>query len=822
MSDSLLQDLRYAFRTLRRSPGFAAIAILTIAMGIGANTAIFSVVQAVLLRPLPYADPAALVYVRGALSNRAVFNWPISPRILLDMRERSSLVGSFGGLNSGRGTLIDREGRPTQIEFGRITPNLFSLLGVRPALGRDFTAEDATPIAADADPNSQPTAAVMLSDRIWRTRFGADPEIVGSFIDFLGGELEVIGVMPPGFEILIPADSRFSTNLDAWLTPRLDLVNADRRGAMFEVIARMRPGVTGAQVQGEMDAVVAFIHEINEASRGAGYDLRVTPMQTDITAEIRPLVLALLGAVGFVMLIACANVSNLLMVRASTRAGEIAIRSAVGGSRGRLFRQLLTESLMLAASGAVVGVLLARMGIRWLLALGPPEFPRMESVGIDATVLLFTLALSLVAAVVFGTVPALHASRAEIADVLKYRGRSAALAGRALFRNGVLVTEVALSLVLLIGAGLMIRSFVGLQRAEPGFETNRALTFELQLQGPDYPQGRRIAFVDELRERLTALPGVEAVTAGIALPLHGAGALGRYGTEKALEDDALYGQANYRTVYLDYFRTLGTPLLEGRVFEPADFGGEGAQVVVVDEILARRTWANDSAVGKTLVIRRGPEPELMEVIGVVRHQRSQSPALDSKETVYFNARNDGDPRTQQWFLRTGVDPASLGDQVRAAVAAIDPALPVSNLRTMQSVVNEVMSPTRFALVLIAVFAALAAVLASIGLYSVLAYVVRQRTAEIGLRMVFGARPGDVLSLLLHQAMVPTFAGIALGLVAAFWLTRFMSSLLVEVAPTDPATFVTVALLFIGIAALASAVPVRRATRIDPIESLRGE
>ena len=823
MLDTLLQDLRYAARSLRKSPGFTAVAVLTIGLGIGANTAIFSVLQAVLLRPLPYTESDKLVYVRGELRNRDVFNWPISQRILLDMRERSTLVESLAGIITGSNTLIGGEGDPVQVGFAAITPNLFSVLGVRPEIGRDFTAEDAAPLGDDTDPDTVPPAAIILSHHLWENRFGSDPEVIGRSAQLGGGTVEIVGVMPQDFKLFLPPDSMFSHDIEVWLAQRFDLVNADRRQATFEVIGRLAGTTTVAQAQAEMDAVVAFIHEISESSRVAGYNLRVVPMQQDITAQVRPIVLALVGAVGFVLLIACANVSNLLVVRASARGGEIAVRSALGASRTRLMRQLLTESSALALLGAGVGLLLARVGIDGLMALGPPEFPRMETVSIDATALLFTLVVSLLAAVVFGTLPALQASRGTLAEILKDRGRSSALAGTGMiFRNGIVVVEVALSVVLLIGAGLMLRSFVQLQRADPGFDSENALTFELQLMGSQYGRQRRITFVAELRERLAGLPGVEAVSAANALPLHGATALGRYGTEEALDDDALYGQADYRYVQLDYFATMGTRLFAGRVFNEADFAGEGASVVVVDKLVAERLWPGESAVGKTLIIRMGPEPERMEVIGVVEHQRAESPAIDSKETVIFNARRVEDPNTLQWIVRTGIDAAGLAGPVRAEVAAMDKSLPVSNLRTMADAVDEAMAPTRFGLVAIAVFASLALALALVGLYSVLAFVVRQRTAEIGLRMAFGAQPRSILSLVVRQAMVPTVAGIAAGVLGAFWLTRFMSSLLVGVEPTDPATFVATSVVFVGVAILASLVPALRAMRVDPAEALRKE
>jgi len=825
MIDAILQDLRYALRTLGKARAFSVVAVLTLGLGIGANTAIFSVVNAVLLRPLPFDQADQLVFVRGELRARDVFNWPISPRILLDMRERATLIDSFAGIATASGTMVAGEGEPVQLQQGLVTPNLFGVLHVAPVRGRDFTDDDAAPIPDGTDPTNVPPSAAILSHRLWQTRFSGDPAIVGRTIEFNGNDVEVIGIMPAGFKLLLAPDAYASADVDVWLAPRLDLVNFDRRQAMFDVVGRLADGVTVAQAQSEMDALAEWEREINEASAGAGYGLRVVPMQREITANVQPVVLALLGAVGFVLLIACANVSNLLLVRASARDGEIAVRAALGGSRARLMRQFLTESVVLAALGAVVGLVVARLGINGLLALGPQDFPRLEGVGIDGVVLAVTATVSLAAALVFGSVPALQASRVHISDVLKDRGRSATLSGKSLFRNGIVVVEVAMSVVLLIGAGLMLRSFVALQRAEPGFVAQGALTFELQLVGAEYGRERRVAFVQELRQRLGGLPGVEVVSAGLRLPLQGAGQRGRYGTEAALEDDALYGQADYRIVQLDYFRAMGTRLLAGRAFEPEDFAGDGAKVVVVDELVAARLWPGESAVGKTLIIRRGPDPEPMRIIGVVEHERSESLSVDSKETVYFGARDYGDPRTMQWVVRTrGGDDASaaLAEPVRAEIAAMDASLPVTGLRTMTDVADQAMAPTRFAMLLIGVFAGFALLLATVGLYSVLAHVVRQRTGEIGLRMALGARPGSILGLVVRQGLGPSLTGIGVGVLAALWLTRFMSRLLVDVAPTDAATFAGTAVLFLAIAVLASLLPAWRATRVDPVQALSSE
>jgi putative ABC transport system permease protein len=443
----------------------------------------------------------------------------------------------------------------------------------------------------------------------------------------------------------------------------------------------------------------------------------------------------------------------------------------------------------------------------------------METVSIDATVLLFALAATVGAALLFGLLPAMRAGRSDVAEVLKEGGRTSALGRTGSLRAGVVTAEVALSVVLLIGAGLMIRSFVALQRSDPGFDTGSALTFNVQL--PGYNRERRRVFMDELRGRLAALPGVEDVSAATMAPLVGASPSGRYGTREALTDEALYGQATYRFVYPDYFKTMGTKVLDGRAFDPSDFAGDGAATAIIDEIVAKRLWPNESPVGRTLVIRRAPEPEMVQVVGVVQHERSESPAFDSQEAVYFNARWAGDPGNTDWILRTAaVAPTSLAPAVRAAVREMDPHVLVADVKSMQQVVADVMAPTRFALVIIGIFAIIALGLASIGVYGVLSYVVRERRAEIGMRMVLGAPRPTILRMVIRQGLAPTASGIVLGLLGAFWLTRFMTSLLVHVQPVDPVTFIGMAVLFALIGLIASVVPARRAARVHPMEALR--
>jgi putative ABC transport system permease protein len=825
--DALLRDVRYALRGLLRSPAFTIIAIVTIGLGIGANTAIFSVVQSVLLRPLPYDQPDQLTLVWGELESRNLKNFPLAPPTLRDLREQTTLFQGFAGVITFQQPLTEGDGDPEQVWVGGVTANIFSLLGVAPMLGRDFRPEDEEPIgqAAQADPNAIPPAAVILSHGLWQRRFGGDPNVVGNTYEIAGNRAEIVGVMPADFRLLMPLNTGVSSEIELWTALRINVENwPSRNNVLWAGIGRLKRGVSVEQGRAETDAVATRIREEDQLHETGGFKLELISMHADLTEEVRPVVLALLGAVAFVLLIACANVANLLLVRASSREREIAIRSALGGSRARLIRQLLVESSVMAIGGGVLGLVLAFGGIELLLTLRPANLPRIDTVGIDAGVLGFTLLASFVAAIVFGTIPAIQASKPDLTDSLKDRGRSSSLSQQRLFRNGVVVVEVALSVVLLIGAGLLVRSFVELQRVNPGFDPQNVLTFKVNIPGARLPTPEeQTNFAMQLQERLASIPGVESVSAGTPLPLQ-SGALfaGRYGLEEALTDESKYGQADYRIVLPGYLETMRTRLLAGRNFTRADFA-DSSMVVMVDEVLARKLWPDKSPVGERMLIRITTlDPQFVEVIGVVEHQRSQSLAVEGRETVYFTDRYAGGIGTQSYVMRSSVNPTSLTAQVRSEIRAVDPLLPVDDVRTMDEYMADAMAGNRFALVLIGIFGVTALVLASVGLYGVLAYVVRQRTPEIGVRMAFGAEADNILKLIVGQGAVLTLVGLVVGLIAAFWLTRFMTSMLVGVAPTDPLTFVAIAALFSGVALLAAYVPARRATLVDPVVALREE
>ncbi|MEQ8329249.1 MAG: ABC transporter permease [Longimicrobiales bacterium] len=819
--DSVMNDLRYALRTLTKNPGFTVVAVVTIGLGIGANTAIFSVVRAVLMGPLPYADAERLVMVHGAMRTRGVTEFPMSPPDYRDIRDQSTVLEDAAAVFTFAQSLTG-DGAPVQVQMGLVTHNFFDLLGVAPALGREFGPDDDRPNEQGiqpGQPGALPSVAV-LSHALWQQRFGGDPQALGRTIDVGGVSAEVVGVMPPAFELLMPPGAALARDVEVWLAGRLDYDNAPRNNVFLRVVGRLRPDATLEQAQAELDRIASGLAAENEAMAAAGFAIDVEPLAAGITADVRPVLLALFGAVGFVLLIACANVANLLLVRASARERELAVRAALGGSRVQLIRQMLLESGLLALAGAAVGVALAALGIEALLAMVPAELPRVDQVGIDGVVLGFTFAAAVGAALVFGVVPAVQASRVELADALKDRGQASTRGSTRTIRNAVVVGEVALSTVLLIGAGLMLRSFVALSSVDPGYDAEEVLTFDVSLPFGRYPSaGERDRVMTELRRRMAAVPGVEAVSAVFPLPLDDDIMNGRYGLEDALSDPSAFRQAAYRTVRPGYFEAMGTPVLEGRTFTEADHA-DSTLVVVVDELLAQKLWPGESAVGKRMLIRAiTPEPEWVEVVGVVQHQRSETLAADGMEQVFFTDRYFGG-FASAWVVRAGLDAALLAPALRGAVDAVDPDLPLASFRRLQSDVDRAMGPTTFALTLIGLFGVIALVLASVGLYGVLAYVVRQRSAEIGVRMAFGAQAESILALVVRQGLGLAGAGLVLGLVVAVPLSGVLEAMLVGVAPTDAVTFVGISAVFAVVALLACWIPARRATRVDPVQALR--
>ena len=837
---ALQKDLIFAVRTLLKSPVFALTSIITLALGIGATTAIFSVVRGVLLEPLPYPHANRLVHVCHDLQARNVRDFPFAPGDFYDLREQVTLFEEIAGIQTFRPIIPGVNGeQPEQIAVATVTPNTLRLLGGRITIGRDFVDADGTPLPpppqqlapaagvpppaqAAAPPPPPPPQAAILGRDFWQRRFGGDPAIVNTVIQFTdpGPRWLIVGIAEP-LELLYPPDQNVDRQPDAWLAMRQNFATGSRVNVNMRVIARLKPGVRLAEAQGQVDALTRDLRTRFPIKETAGFSLRLEPLASDLVADVQPTILALMGAVLFVLLIACANVANLLLVRGIARERELAVRAALGGTRGRLIRQMLTESLVLSIAGAAVGMVLAMTSVRLLKANGPENVPRLQDVAIDPVVLGFTAICAVGAALLFGLVPALRSSRPDVHEVLKRGGRSAAVQSSHWLQRLVVVAEVALSFVLLVATGLMIRSFVALQRADPGYNPNGLLTFQIANLGPQ--QDARRALIRDLHARFAAIPGVSDVTAAGPFPLDRESALARYGTQAALADPSKFQQAFVHTVQPGYFAAMGTPVIEGRAFIDED-NQPAARVVVIDHVLARKTWPGEPAVGRKILMRLiTPEPEPFEVIGVVKHQRHVSLAADGREAIFVPDAYLGFGAADRWAVRTTAsDPMSVAPRVRAIVAELNPRAYVMEMQPMAFYIERANAPTRFVLALISAFGVVAVVLAVVGLYGVLSSHMRQRTGEIGVRLAFGAEQSRVFKMLVGSGVTLGAIGIAAGLAMAWLLTGLMRDLLVQVAPTDPATFSAIAALFLAVTVFASGIPAYRASRLEPTRALRDE
>jgi predicted permease len=832
--ETFLRDLTFAFRTLKRQPAFALTAVLTIALGIGATTAIFSVVNAVLLRPLPYNDAGRLGTVWADLRNRNVVDFPISPGDFFDLRTVLTQFDGIAGLNTFRPTIGgDDRGDAEQVNGAGVTTNLFTLLGHRIQVGRGFVEEDGTPqppppppaagaAPAAAQPATPPLPNIaVLSHEFWQRRYGGDASIVGKSVEFGNGRADIVGVLAPGFELLFPPGTNVEARPDIFVANRVNYETGSRNNVFLRVIAKLKPGVSFEQAQSELDRLSADLRSRFPIKQTANSNFRIEPMHADLVADVRPQLVALMGAVVFVLLIACANVANLLLVRASARERELAVRAAIGGSRWRLVRQLVAESLVLASLGGLVGLWLAQFGLDALIQLAPDALPRATAVSLDGTVLAFTAAAAFVAALIFGVAPAWRASRPDVMDVLRSSGRLVGGSSGRWLRDGAVVAEVALAFVLLVGSGLMIRTFIALQNTDPGFDPQGVLTFIIQNNRAQGVEGRQ-TFQRTTLERLKALPGVTDATSAGPLPLDGGNSLARYGPLEAATDPAKFQQAITHFTQPGYFEATRTPMIAGRAFTVEDNRPE-ARVIIIDDLLAAKLFPTGNAVGQRMLARvTTDEPQTFEVIGVSKHQRHTTMMNEGREGMFFPDGYAGFGAAFRWAVRTNGDPNAIASTVRSAMAQQDARLLLTEVRPWQEFVDDAIAPTRFALILIAVFAGVAAILAMIGLYGVLATTVRQRTTEIGVRMAFGASSGSILQLIIGQGLRLSLAGIVLGVVAAVALTRIMASLLVGVTATDPMTYGTMAVLFAVVATIAAWVPARRAAALNPNVALRDE
>jgi predicted permease len=822
---TLVNDLVFTFRNLRKNPAFTAAAIFTIGLGLGASAAIFSVVNAVLLRPLPYPEAHRLVHVWPDLRNRNVRDFMSPPGDLYDLRQQTTAFDGLAGYATGRVPVTGDEGEPELVPSAAVTVNFFQVMGARVIRGRDFVEDDGTPIAPPP-PGVAPAPVppkVILGYEFWQRRFGGRDDIIGGMIRIGNGQGEVVGILEPGFELLLPPDVTHERTPMLFNALRPNWFTGNRANVSLRTVGLLKRDVSIAEAQRQADLVAADLRKRFATKESAGLHFRLERMYDDLVQDVRPAILVLMGAVTFVLLIACANVANLLLVRSAARQRELAVRAALGGNRGRLLRQLLTESLVIAGGGVLLGIAIAEGAIEVLRRIGPAALPRLQAVEIDPLVLSFAAAAGVLSAVVFGTIPAIRASRPDLMDVLRAGGRTAGISTGRYLRSAVVVAEVALSLVLLVGAGLMVRSFVELTRINPGFDPTGVMTFELSNLGQLNTPERRRTFLSTLREKLTSLPGVQAVTAVSPMPLDGDGATGaRWGTEEALANPAAFHQGTVHFVQPGYFDAIGARLIEGRTFSEDD-NREDREVIVIDDRLAAMAFPNQSAVGKRILARvRTDEPVWYEILGVVGHQRHLSLSGPTREAMFFADGYMGHFAAGRFAVRSNADAASTAASIRAAIREINPRIIVSELQPMSDFVDRAMAPTRFALFLVSAFAIVAAVLAAVGLYGVLATTVRQRTSEIGIRMAFGAQASSIFQLVLGQGLRLSALGLVIGLIVAAATTRVMQSMLVGVAPTDPATFALIAVLFIAVAAVACWLPARRAARLNPVAALRDE
>jgi putative ABC transport system permease protein len=826
---SIATDIGYGLRLFIKKPGFAVTAVLTLALGIGAASAIFSVMNAVLLQPLPYSEPDRLVHVANDLRARQVQDFPWPAPDFHDLRTATTVFSGVAALVTNRQVFVTPgQAEAEQVRTGAATPNLFRVLGARVLLGSDFSEADGTPppqqdaVPGQADPpQPQNPPRTILSYEFWQRRFGGDAAVVGTIVRLGDQPIEVIGVLEPGVELLYPPGINVERAPDTWTPLAIDFASGSRNNVFLRVVARLKPDATIAAAQSEVDVLASDLRSRFTIKQTSGMHFRIEPMHEDLVRDVRPILVALMGAVIFVLLIACANVANLLLVRAAARERELAVRSALGGTRGRLVQQLLTESLLLALAAMALGLVFAWGGVRVLLALGPEDLPRLTNVSVDPAVITFAALTALASVVLFGLIPAVRASRPDVMDLLRRAGRTGGLASGGWTRTAVVTIEVALSFVLLVGSGLMIRSFVALQRAEPGYDHNQVLTFatpNLRLPNP----AARQAFVRNLRARLEALPGVVAVTAASPLPLDGGLGLVRWGPEEALADPSKFGQATMHIIQPGYFEAMRTRIIAGRGYTEED-NRPDSRYVIIDRILAEKAFPGQNAVGRIIAGRvNTPEAQRYEVIGVVDHQRHTDLARDGREGLFIVDGDFGYGAANRWAVRTTGDPMALAGAVRAAVTELNPRTGAIEVQPMASYVSEAQAQTKFALVLIGIFAGVALVLAAVGLYSVLSTTVRQRTAEIGVRMAFGAPRGGIFKMMVVQGLRLSAAGIAIGIAAALLLTSAMKTMLVGVEPTDPATFAAMAAGFLVIAAVACGLPALRASRLDPMVALRDE
>jgi putative ABC transport system permease protein len=807
--DSLFRDIGYSLRRLRKSPVFTTIVVLTLALGIGANTAIFTVVNAVLLRALPYRAPNDLVTIIHDYPSLKL-EAPISNRRFKEFHEQLTSFSAVA-VETGFGANLTGTGDPERVPGSRVSGDWFRALGVAPILGRSIQPDDDVPGQEHV---------VVLGNGLWRRLFASSPTAVGRSIELNGEQYQIIGVMPSSFKAF------FNQNSDFYIPLALPQAQWTRNSEYLQAVARLKPGVTAATAQAELKLFAENIKKANPNGYPPSWSIKLKTLNELATGRIRPVLLVLLGAVGFVLLIACANVANLLLARAAVRIKEIAIRAALGADRMSLIRQLLTESVILAVAGGVIGLLLARASVRSLVALNP-NLPQGSEITVDARVMLFTLGVSVITGLLFGLAPALQTSRTNLQETLKDGSRSGTsdMAGRTV-RRALVVAEVALSLTLLVGAGLLIRSVAKLQGVDPGFEPKNVLTFNLALPAVKYQTDTsQILFYDQLLPALNAVPGVRAAGLTSVMPFGGGWSTSTLRVDGIVIPPGQNGPwGDIRVVSPRFFEALHIPLKRGRLINDQDRRG-APLVVVIDEQFVKKYFPDTDPIGKRMTFggnpSQAPDSTWMTVVGVVGHAAHEGLDADPRIQYYLPVAQRGG-RFMSVAVSTKGDPNGVVGAMRNAVRSVDPGLPIAQVNTREKMIDGSVGQRKLSMVLLGLFSGIALLLASIGIYGVMSYSVAQRSRELGIRMALGAERWRVLRLVVSQGMGLTALGVAIGLVAAFALTRLLAAQLYGVGATDPATFGTVAGLLIGVALLASLLPALRATRVDPVVALRDE
>jgi putative ABC transport system permease protein len=822
----MLSEIKVALRGLAKSPGFTAIAIATLALAIGANSAVFSLINALLVRPLPYQEPSRIALIWEQFTTQGLERIPVSPPEFLDLeKEFQSGTGlaafNYQTFNLGGGDV------PERISGAVVSPSLFSLLGVDPIKGRTFAREEQVEGHDDV---------IVISERLWKRRFNSDPMLVGRTLLLNGRSYTVIGVMPAKFEFPIPIfglqGNQFAERVEIWKPIAFTPLELKERGSRsYGLITRLRPGVSLAKAQAELDTIIShWIQTYRDNYNGGGFGAKIYGLHDQVVGGMRTGLAILLGAVVFVLLIACANLATMLLARASAREREMAIRVALGAGRWRLLRQLLTESVLLALAGAFAGSLLSIWGLELLKGIGARTIPRLAEVNVDLVVMAVTAVVAIGTGILFGMIPGLASAKPELTEALKEGGRSSTTGARTnQVRNSLVVAEIALAMVLLVGAGLLFKSYARVQNIDPGFDRKNVLTAEIDLSETKYPQrgsadynkgAAMVNFWNEALRRVQQLPGVEAAGLTIVLPLSGSNTDSSFAIEGRVRRPNEPGpDEELRIITPDYFRVLKTPLLQGRLFAESD-NADAPGVAIINDALAKKYWPNEDALGKQITFSdtRKPDPKWLTIVGIVRSIRHRGLDIDPAPEYYLplaqSAQSD-----MILTARSTQDPRGLASAIRREIQSIDPDQPIANVRTLENVTADSVAPRRMSMVLLGAFAGIALLLATVGIYGVISYLVIQRTHEIGVRMALGAQRSDVLRLVVGHAAKLVGIGAVIGLVLAFFSTRTLSAFLYTVGAFDVATFVFVTIALAAVALIASYIPALRATRADPMIAL---